>query len=439
MNILYLNTYSNGGGAAIAAKRMMMALSKNEGHDVRMLTLDGLLTIDNDNVSLSKNQSLRYRITRKLIFFAERLAIYIANGFDRKHLFKVSLANRGFNIASHPLIDWADVIHLHWINQGFLSIRELKKLLQMGKPIVWTMHDFWPMTGICHIPLYYNDSPIPIYCNRYEQSCGKCPILSSTKVADLSHRLFVKKKQLVSQNISYLAVSTWLAKAANKSNLLKNATIGIIPNTFDPLVFSPKNAFDQETEVLLQREKFPIVMSAARLDDEVKGFNMCIAALNLFAERYPELSNSCCFVPIGAIKNNRLLSQINMPVYHIQKTDNMNKLAAIYTRAKVTISTSFIETFGQTIVEALACGSPVVSFGFGGQQDIIRDTENGFLVQPYDIDAMADAIAQAIEMGLDEEKRDFCIKSVEKYQDKEVAKLLSDFYIKLIANKDEHA
>ena len=95
-------------------------------------------------------------------FVWERIVIWSANRFNKKNIFAVDIANTGTDITSLPEFQQADVIHLHWINQGMLSLRNIEKILASGKPVVWTMHDMWPCTGICHHARE---------CTRYQQEC----------------------------------------------------------------------------------------------------------------------------------------------------------------------------------------------------------------------------------------------------------------------------
>ena len=136
MNILILNTSELTGGAAVAANRLAKALGKS-GVEVSMLvrdrkTGDERVTALNDSFWASRWNFIR--------FVWERLIIFICNHFRRKPLFQVSIANTGTDLSDHPLVKAADVIHLHWINQGFLSLADIRKLALIGKPIVWTMH-----------------------------------------------------------------------------------------------------------------------------------------------------------------------------------------------------------------------------------------------------------------------------------------------------------
>ena len=142
MRVLIINTSEKTGGAAIAARRLMEAL-KNSGVQVQMLVRDRQ-TDAADVVELPPSWLNMWR------FIWERLVIWKANRFKRHNLFQVDLANTGTDITTLPEFKEADVIHLHWVNQGFLSLKDIRRIIDSGKPIVWTMHDQWPFTGICH-------------------------------------------------------------------------------------------------------------------------------------------------------------------------------------------------------------------------------------------------------------------------------------------------
>ena len=120
----------------------------------------------------------------KAKFVWERVCIWKANRFKKHNLFQVDLANTGTDITPLPEFKEADVIHLHWVNQGMLSLNDIRKILKSGKPVVWTMHDMWPCTGICHHARE---------CTNYHQECNTvhtcmegevrkiCPTVSSVK------------------------------------------------------------------------------------------------------------------------------------------------------------------------------------------------------------------------------------------------------------------
>lgn len=223
------------GGAAIAAYRLMYALN-SEGENAKMLVCDKR----SDNLKVIQGGS---KLNNRWNFYRERGEIFLYNHLSRKFLFDISIANTGLSITELDEFKNADVIHLHWINQGMLSIKEIEKILLSGKKVVWTMHDMWPFTGICH---HSGD------CNKYENSCGRCPYIANPSDKDLSNSIFNKKKDIYSKgNITFVACSDWLKKLAEKSPLTNGHKIVSVPNPIDTDLYKPKDK-------LLIREKLNI-------------------------------------------------------------------------------------------------------------------------------------------------------------------------------------
>ena len=213
MKVLLLNNSDNLGGAAIAANRLMNALITN-GIETKTLVLNK--KTDDENV-VSVKTFFTKQLLASFYFLWERFIIFIYNRLSRKNLFKISIANAGFDVSKHFLVKNADIIHLHWINQGFLSLRSIKKLIKLGKPIVWTMHDMWNFTGICHHAQT---------CLNYTQNCGNCHYLKNPKNNDISYTHFNRKKKIYSNaQLFPVTCSNWLRQAAEKWELLRNKPI----------------------------------------------------------------------------------------------------------------------------------------------------------------------------------------------------------------------
>ena len=172
MRIVIVNTSERKGGAATAAHRLYKALAK-EGHDVFMLVRDKQ---SNDPQVFSINEKPATRCMNRIRFLWERLLIFITNRFNRKKLFRVSTGH-GIDLSEHPLLLSADIIHLHWVNQCFLSLNAIRKLAQRGN-VVWTLHDLWPVTAVCHYPGE---------CQKYKKGCSHCELLPP--IAGLLHRM----------------------------------------------------------------------------------------------------------------------------------------------------------------------------------------------------------------------------------------------------------
>jgi len=151
---------------------------RDAGVDTRMLVLNK--STDDPAVAQCCGK------TRRFIDFAlERLRIMAGNGFNRRDLFNVSLADTGCDISRHPWIREADIVALNWINQGMLSLADIKRLHRAGKKIVWTMHDMWCLTVVCHHAHR---------CTRYTDRCGHCPYLhDGRRDRDLSRTVWKRK------------------------------------------------------------------------------------------------------------------------------------------------------------------------------------------------------------------------------------------------------
>ena len=180
MRVLIVNTSEKTGGAAVAANRLMEALNNN-GVKAKMLVAKK----ETDRITVVPLP--HGRLTR-LHFLWERLTIFFRLHLQRRHLFEIDIANAGSDITGLPEFKEADVIHLNWINQGMLSLRSIRKILRSGKPVVWTMHDLWPATGICHYART---------CSAFRTGCHNCQLLPLGGSAnDLSRRVWTRKKHL---------------------------------------------------------------------------------------------------------------------------------------------------------------------------------------------------------------------------------------------------
>ncbi len=404
MKIVIINTSERTGGAAVAAGRLGKAL-KQSGIQVDKLVRKGTWLN-------------RFR------FYWERLIIFLCNHLNRKNLFAVSIANTGTDLSGYPSVRDADIVHLHWINQGFLSLKDIEALVKLNKPIVWTMHDMWPCTGICHHAWG---------CERFYNECGKCPFLKSNNRHDLSYSIWKRKGFLKTSGIQLVAVSSWLAEQAKKSSLTKDLEVAVIPNVIDVSVFFKKEKIEMRKKFSFPLDKKIVLMGAARLDDPIKGFDFLKDALNILScDR-----NDVLLVLFGAIKGDKLFFEhLSIPYLSLSLLSDNNQIAELYSAADVTVVSSFYETFGQTIIEAMACGCPAVSFNNSGQTDIIDHKINGYLANYKDANDLANGIRWVLEHEDRQALSDACVKKVrESYTEEVVAKQYIGLYERLLQEK----
>lgn len=382
LKVVLLSHSDKLGGAAVVTFRLMQAL-RNAGVDARMVVLLKS-DEDNENVALACHRSERI-----IHFLPERLKIFLMNGFNRKDLFKVSIASCGVSVHRHPWVKEADVVVLNWINQGLVSLSGIKSLAKLGKPLVWTMHDMWCMTGICH---HAHE------CQGFQSWCGYCPYIKKGRHEnDLSRRVWEKKEKLYRDNkIHFVAVSNWLADKCRESALLKNQDVSVIHNAF-PIDFYMTRPTAPVKDFNIDYNRNLILMGAARLDDPIKGFDMAIEAFNLMFDDYPDLASQCTIILFGELRDESKLKKIRIHHQYLGRVNDNKFLRQLYAGSKVVVSTSLYETLPGTLIEGQAAGCVPVSFGMGGQSDIIDHKVNGFIADYKSPRSIADGIAWALQ------------------------------------------
>lgn len=374
MNILIVNTSERTGGAAIAAQRIAKAIRTTKGQDVKV-------------TFLSAERGLKAKLRKAL----ECLVVFIHNGFSKNNMFSISIANTGTDITKTKEFKDADVVHLHWINQGMLSLDVIRKILQSGKPVVWTMHDMWPFTSVCH-----NTTT----CTQFHSRCQHCglfdhkPILPFMK--DLTTRVFDKKSKVYSSaKITFVGCSRWISNQASRSTLTKGHKIISIPNTLDTDIFAPGNKIEARKGLNLPLEKYLILFSSRRVTDLSKGINYLYEAILLMLNQYPELRERIGLVVLGGKAEETKNGQtdvIQRISHYIDYTSSETKLSEIYNAVDMYVTPSLQDNLPNTIMEALACGVPCVGFSTGGIPEMIDHKLNGYVAQYADTEDLKNGI-----------------------------------------------
>ncbi len=362
MKIAILNTYTNG-GAGIACMRLAAALRAG-GHQVSVLTAE--------NKSQKADIQTVMSYTRwRFNFMAERLRWW-QHEANKEVRFAFSLANWGKDISQHPAIQEADIIHLHWINQGFLSLENLKQLAILGKPIVWTLHDMWAFTGGCH---YASE------CQNYLQQCGNCFYTKNPQAKDISNQIFEQKRQIYShfKNLNIVACSAWLADLARQSPLLKNADIHNIPNPIDTDLFKPIDKTIAKQQLGLPTDKKLILFVAANVNDKRKGFEWLQKSLELLKQEQNHAQ--LALLIMGKIDTD-ILDKLPLPVHYLGSLSQTEQIVRAYSAADVFAMPSLEDNLPNTIMESLACGTPVLAFRIGGIPEMIIHQQTGYLAEP---------------------------------------------------------
>jgi glycosyltransferase involved in cell wall biosynthesis len=277
-----------------------------------------------------------------------------------------------------------DLVQLHWVTNGFMRIETLARL---ARPLVWTLHDLWPFTGGCHYPVSLDRDR---FCDRYNQGCGVCPALGSTKQSDLSARTWQRKARAWARlDLHLVAPSQWLAHIAQSHPLLGRYPLHTIPHGLNLNCFTPQARPWACQQLNLPSNTFLIGFGAlGGVEDDRKGFDLLRAALAILAQR--ENRPSIALVVLGS---DKAPADLPYPVYPLGVIHRDEDLAMAYSALDVMVVPSRQETFGQMVSESLACGTPVVAFKAHAMPDLILHQQNGYLAQAFD--------AQDLAQGLD--------------------------------------
>lgn len=303
---------------------------------------------------------------------------------------KSMFSSQGFFDALAARVDRLnpDLIHLHWICNGFLRIETLAKFKQ---PIVWTLHDMWSFTGGCH----YTQE-----CQKYQDSCGNCPHLKSDRQEDLSRQTWRRKaKTWQNLNLTVVSPSNWLAQCARQSSLFKQFRVEVIPHGLNLKKYQPVDRATSRSILHLPQNKQLIAFGAVtNTTDRRKGFYLLKAAL----ERLSQLGwQDKIELIIFGQGNPSQFTDLGFPVHCLGKFQDDLSLSIVYSAADITVVPSTQEAFGQVASESLACGTPVAAFGATGLLDIIEHQQNGYLAQPF----IAEDLAQGIVWLLEDARR----------------------------------
>ncbi len=420
MRVLLINTSERIGGAAIAASRLMESL-KNNGIKAKLVVRDK----QTDQISVVKIRQSWKNIWN---FVWERFVIWKANWFKRNNLFAVDIANTGTDITLLPEFTQSDVIHLHWINQGMLSLKNLEKIVNSGKPVIWTMHDLWPCTGICH----YSRG-----CENYLEHCRNCSYLFKSGKKDLSYRVFKKKKDIYqSSNITFVACSQWLENEAKKSKLLSGQMVTNIPNPINTNLFKPGNKEDARKRLVLPKDKKLLLFGALKITDKRKGIDYFVESCNLLAEQYPQMKDELGVVVFGN-QSSYLQELIPFPVYSQSYVTTEKELVSIYNAVDLFLIPSLEDNLPNTIMEAMACGVPCIGFNVGGIPEMIDHLHNGYVAKYKSSEDFANGIYWALNeseyKALSEEAHR---KVITNYSESVIAKRYISLYNKVTRTKN---
>lgn len=402
MRVLIINTSEQTGGAAIAANRLMEALNTH-GVKAKMLVRDKV----SERITVVR---IPHSPLEKWRFLWERAVIWMHNRFSRKNLFAVDIANTGYDITRLPEFREANVIHLHWVNQGFLSLYDIERILASGKHIVWTMHDMWPMTAICH---HSAD------CMHFQEYCHNCFLLNRPAPKDLSYSVFERKKEMMLHGrVTFVGCSQWITNLARQSALIKEQRILSIPNAIHSSVFHPIPQAEARRQFGLPSEGRLLLFGSAKVTDPNKGVQYLIEALKMLNDK--GLAGNTSIVVVGTC-TEQITQLFPLPVHALPYISDERKMANLYSAVDAFVTPSLHENLPNVIAEAMSCGTPCVGFHIGGIPEMITHRQDGYVARYKDATDLADGIRYVLSDEHHPRLSAVAVKAAKRYNEDHVA------------------
>ena len=309
-----------------------------------------------------------------------------------------------------------DIIHLHNIHGYYLNLRIVRSLAKLGIPVVWTLHDGWPLTGRC---AYLSG------CDRWKNGCGHCPDLSRypKTYVDSSAFMWRKKRAAFTQGWNPVIVcpSHWLADRVRESYLSQHLIV-VVPNGIDVHTFHPTDGTTVRKRLEIPEDQKVILFVAADLRDERKGAKYFFEAL-----RYVKADNWSVLTLGKRIKLPREIKG-GVEIKQLGYVSSSEEVAQIYSAADVFCITSLDDNFPTTVLESLACGTPVVGFRVGGIPEQVTN-DVGILIPPRDAKALGMAITRLLQN--DELREKMSINSRTRAVDEYSVAKFRDRYVKV--------
>jgi putative colanic acid biosynthesis glycosyltransferase len=293
-----------------------------------------------------------------------------------------------------------DVIGLHNLHGYYINIEILFTYLKTTQiPVVWTLFDCWAFTGHC---TYFDD----IHCTKWIKGCSECPKKKkypSSFFKDNSKSNYLNKKSLYGdfKNLQLVVHSRWLQNLVQQSFLRKVSTHHIFSG-IDLDIFRPSTG-DSEIIEKYQLKSKRIILGVASTWDKRKGLDDFIQLNNYLSYRQTILL-------VGL--NKQQLKLLPSSIIGIERTENVNELAALYSTADVFVNPTWQDNFPTTNLEALACGTAVITYNTGGSPEAI-DEATGFVIEKGNVKGLADAVITVLENGKDH-YRNICRQRAEQ-------------------------
>lgn len=397
VKVIHVSTSDRLGGAAIAAKRLNDVFNEYN-IDSKLLIRDR--TLDSNKIL---DINAQYGNFKKLGLHL------ISSGFNvlvQKMLRPIrgtfSLSYGFYRISELDELKTSDIVYIHWCNQSFISIKEIERILKIGKPTIIVLHDMWYLTGGCHHSLG---------CEGLKNCCYKCPAIGRKSFSWMA-KIQLKLKKRLSQynNLSIVSPSFWMDRNISDLSIYKNNRHLVIPNVLPIETFKPLDKKISRSILDLPRDKKLVMFLAdGGTSNPYKGWQYLKDSLKLLNQ-----SKNIELVVVGNEVSEIDITEIGMKIHSFGKVTDEITLPIFYSAVDIFVTSSLADNAPQVVVEAQSCGCPVIGFRVGGIPDMMLPSQIENLVQPKNARALADKIMMVLGEERTIDERDNMHLEIEK-------------------------
>ena len=384
MNILHINTFAGGGGAANAMWTLHCGIMRR-GVNSRIL-VDAKAVTDENIFLISEATKDKIRLSEKVIEHSCR-ALNRVTGLA--YWFYPST----FALADTDIFRWADIVHFHNLHGGYFNPKAIP-LISRKKTVVWTLHDMWAFTG--HCAYAYG-------CRKWLSGCGGCPVFKDpairneplrATIIDLTALIWKTRRRIYAGSSMHIVTpSKWLSFLAKESILSGQNPIETIPNGVDLSVFCPSDSLAARSRLGIGRDERVLLFISEDLRQYRKGWQYLVSAI----ERLGKYSNICLLlVGAGAFTISKIRG---VRVKEIGYARSQELMHICYNAADLLVLPTLSDNLPLTIIEAMACGLPAVAFEAGGIPELIRHMDNGFIAEYKSSASLAEGIQLLLDDG----------------------------------------
>ena len=394
MKILQINTIAGSGSTGRIVIDILKTIQSHGDEGVIACAIDETNEHDKPyiyKVGGQRNPRLAHalaaRFTDRSGFYSKRATNELVEYIDKNHF---------------------DIIHLHNIHGYYINLPILFNYIRDKKiKVVWTLHDCWAFTGHC---THFDFSG----CQKWKTQCQECPQRGRyprSILLDSSKRNFIEKKLLYGNGLDLTIVtpSQWLADLC-KQSFLGNYDVKVIRNGIDLEKFYPRDPTEFKRNIGLVNKKIVLAVCAGWSMRDIKNNRKGMADILKLSEMLPEEYQ---IVMVG-FPNEEDKKGLPAKILGVTKTKSIDELAQWYSAADVFINPTYEDNFPTTNLEALACGTPVITYETGGSPEAVRD-KTGIIVEKGDLEGLIKAIYSMIPK---EEYTNNCVRMSEKYDRK---------------------